>query len=417
MFMHCDVVAPKLSSEELIQLTQWEKKHTIANLLTLPIRWIKQSDGDHQARDIDQDHVAFLQSLFMKTMTCNRNIKVFMFSEIEYPHYGYIVNQDIPEVLLSELEEVLTIPYAGAHSCVAVHRLHAKYPRNPTWMQVICPLVVCKDTPENRRRLKSIGVLDNAMGEARKGLTYWDRVCTLHDDGIMVAKEAKTTNGNFRKLMSKSKDTRKSTWGLTTNSINAMWSLAKKKDRLWTLIKKVFTGDVVLGPLRPTFKKPISGHHFQFWANIDDNVLCDMLDQVVGGTYSMDWFKHECKLVKARARIVEYIKSSGQQATGRLDVDLDSVTWIEAHEEGPDGELALIPAKLDDAFVSEWELAVSQMGARHKTFPDRMVRMVSTALTAHIRAGDEAQEVIVVLYQFVCAWLTVLHDCLAQACE
>jgi hypothetical protein len=133
----------------------------------------------------------------------------------------------------------------GDHTQEVVSQLHAMFNTDPKWSSLIATVHVCQRTPEVFSALKSRGILGNIKGQ-RHGLTFsaQEKIEALHEDHLRLAEHASVA-GHKERVAALKEQRRQDFGGISPGQMTQLWSTAPREGKVWELVQKIISGDVV----------------------------------------------------------------------------------------------------------------------------------------------------------------------------
>lgn len=157
--------------------------------------------------------------------------------------------------------------------------------------------------------------MSNFKSSIHLELKFADMLKMQHDQ--MFAERARLGLADDAEMPRGMMEELKRDWAYSTNQtmaqVSSVWNLAKHQGRLWTRILKVVQGQVDNPEMskKVGFRPPQSCHHFNFMYGIEDETLCDLLDEVIRGEINTATFKNKCEKVRGvkrmRKEILEWL--------------------------------------------------------------------------------------------------------------
>ena len=325
----------------------------------VPVVLLQSPEEKFRARIALQENVDALATSMMTFGSVNEHVEVVLFVSGNKPlpsAAGFKVPQTSDEMKARGLEGFYTI--VGDHTQKALNQLHRQFSGNPKWASTAVTLYIFHRTPEAYSSLKSWGILDNIKGEKRVTVSFQDKIQALHEDFLSL-QEHESTPGHKERTLQVKDQRRKDLGDISSGQMMQLWSIACRTGRVWELLLKIITGDVIApkqskvsstrraGRNRSGLKVVKSAANFTNIGGIDDNLLVPLLEAVVNGHASLQKLNDQCALLKARMRV---------QTAVLTDSNVETNDWCAAEVKFP------LATHVD--FVERWAVALVREGLK-----------------------------------------------------
>lgn len=299
----------------------WKAKHFFQRIDIDP-RVVLEPQAEIRIRETTASHVEKLKESFLATRTKNPNVSL-----VALGFKGY---RSVAELIKYGLQA-----WEGLHTTKACAKLAAAFPKNQFWQTYQADVYICDDTSENRRVLRLVGNLSNFKSSIHLDLKFADMLKMQHDQ--MYAEKARLGLAEDADLPKGTMEEMKRDWCYSTGqshaNISSVWNIARTRGRVWERIWKIVSGNLD-DPVKSKaigYRPPGSTHHFNFMSKIDEDTLCDLLDEVIRGETTTHGFKLKCEKVRGvmrmRREILEWIVT-----TNLVPKAKKTKVWDEAKE-------------------------------------------------------------------------------------
>ena len=358
----------------------------------VPTGLIKSPEEKYRARVAKQENVDALLKSILQFGTVNEHVQVVLFvgaNQAVPAKTGFKLPVTEDEMKARGFEGFFCI--VGDHTQRAMNQLHSNFSKNPKWANLNAEVFVCRRTPEVLAALKSWGILDNIKGERRVTVSFQDKVFALHEDYLSLAEHA-SSPGHKERVAALKEQRRQDFGGVSSGQMMQLWSIAAREGKVWELLQKIISGEVVQPDARTPGKgrgrglrKPAkavnSAALFTNIGGVEDAVLVPLLHDVVIGHASLQRLNDQCALVKARMKL---------QTTILSDENVKLFDWDAAQKK--------FPLACHEDFVERWAKAVVREGIKARAaFPElffqELDRRIKSDQQTEKRAGAAAAAV------------------------
>lgn len=357
----------------------------------LPVALIQSPEEKYRARVARQENVDTLEASLLQFGTINEHVEVVLFVGPNRPlpaKAGFKPPVTADEMKVRGLEGFFTV--VGDHTQRAMNQLHRKFKNNPKWAKLSAVVYVCQRNTDSYAALKSWGILDNIKGEKRVTVSFLDKISALHEDFLALA-EHEGEAGHKERTAAMKEQRRQDFGGISVGQMLQLWSLAARRGRVWELLHKIVSGDMVHSQersgskgrksKRKGAKEVKSAANFVNIGGIDDTILEGLLQAIVVGHASLQRLNEQCALVKARMRL---------QTTVLQDSNVAEEDWDVAKTK--------FPLATHEDFVERWACCLVRQGLKAREslpeqFFDELDRRIQSDLSsvAARRQAAEAQ--------------------------
>ena len=233
---------------------------------TFPVDLLQSPEQRFAARVASQEALNRLARSVYSTMSVHDNsVFVFFVDHVDNipSKRGFNFSRWLSEQDQANLDGFYAI--IGDHTQIVVKGLHADFPSNQLWKTIRGQLLICTRTEDNYGILKSWGVADNQKGEARAVTTFRDKLLSIHNDIVVMAR--RLASGQLTKKAAKAslqqlKANRGLEYNLNANSMGQLWGIAQRTGAVWDALEKIIEGKVtnvnVKKRLSHLFRRPPS---------------------------------------------------------------------------------------------------------------------------------------------------------------
>ena len=351
----------------------------------LPVPLIQSPEEKYRARVARQDNVDTLERSLLQFGTINEHVEVVLFVGPNRPlptKVGFKPPLTLEEMKSRGLEGFFTV--VGDHTQKAMNQLARKFENNPKWAKLSAVVYVCQRNNDSYAALKSWGILDNIKGEKRVTVSFLDKIAALHEDYLALA-EHEGEAGHKERTALRKEQRRQDFGGISSGQMMQLWSLAARKGRVWELLHKIVSGDMVHSQDRSSTSKARKGGrkggakevksaaNFVNIGGIDDTILEEMLQAIVVGHASLQRLNEQCGLVKARMRL---------QTAVLQDSNVDEEDWEAAKVK--------FPLSTHEDFVERWACSLVRQGLKAR---DSLPELFFFELDRRIQSDKSSAEV------------------------
>ena len=230
----------------------------------------------------------------------------------------------------------------GAHRVSAWKNLKNRFQKNKNYKFVNAWAIIAPDTPEARRYLQAWGDLDNQKNTSLP-TSFADnlRRCRQEFESFeRLVRIGKIKSKDVVERRKQAKEFFQDVTGIRGGTFIQLWTIATKPEAIYKRIKKICVGDVQppkyskgKGKKRPVYKKPKSASNFVHIGNVDERHLCKWMDKIIAGDKPPSWLPDECKMFKARRRVMREIANTLATLSGS---EVKALPWDECKSNFPE---------------------------------------------------------------------------------
>ena len=198
-------------------------------------------------------------------------------------------------------------PICGQHTCVAFTRHHARKPNHKPYKVINANyLIVASRTDGNIYFAKQFGQIDNKVLDARKKTDVWDVLWNLHQTFVDIeSKGGNSTQIRDAKKIAKTKV--EDAENIPSTTMGTYATLANSSEEVWSLIEKIFNGDVHHAADEKKFTPPTALTAFKNMGGISDDWIVEQLTKVIYREQTLKNFQIECDRYKTKVKIQKHV--------------------------------------------------------------------------------------------------------------